>query len=147
MPKETIIKDKKDTAPADARRYFYAIGRRKTAIARVKLFDNGAGKMTVNGRDYQKYFPYVLQNENLTEPLAAVGATDKFDADIKVIGGGPQSQAEACRLGIARALVAANVDFKPLLRVAGLMTRDPRAKERKKPGLKRARRAPQWAKR
>jgi len=128
-------------------KYIYALGRRKTAIARVKLFANGSGKMLVNTRDYQEYFPNFVWSENLEKPFEVVGQQNKFDVEIKVLGGGPKGQSEAARLGIARCLVKINADNKIVLRAAGFMTRDPRAKERKKPGLKRARRAPQWSKR
>lgn len=128
-------------------KYFYAVGRRKSAIARIKLFPKGSGKAAVNGKDYKEFFPQFTWSQNLELPFDTVGQKDKFDLDIKVTGGGPSSQSEACRLAIARALVKVNQDNKKLLRAAGFMTRDPRAKERKKAGLKRARRAPQWSKR
>lgn len=127
--------------------YYYGLGRRKTSIAKVKLFENGSGKFTVNGKDYKDFYSYPLYAENLELPLEAIGLLGKVDAEIKVIGGGLKSGSEACRLGIARALIKITDSYKPALRAAGFVTRDPRAKERKKPGLKRARRAPQWAKR
>ncbi len=130
-----------------ATKYVYALGRRKTAIARVKLFAGGHGKIIVNQREYKEYFPNFVWSENLEMPFETVGEKDKYDVEVKVIGGGPKGQSEAIRLAIARALVKINADYKALLRAAGFMTRDPRAKERKKPGLKRARRAPQWSKR
>ena len=127
--------------------YYYGLGRRKTSIARVKLFENGSGKMTVNGKDYKVFYSYPLYAQNLELPFEVVGLTNKIDAEIKVVGGGLPSGSEACRLGIARALIKMTDSYKPILRAAGYVTRDPRAKERKKPGLKKARRAPQWAKR
>jgi len=128
-------------------KYLYSLGRRKTAVAKVKLFPNGSGKFSVNGKDYRDFFPQFTWSENLELPLAVVGAKDKFDVVIETSGGGKNSSSEACRLGIARALVKVSEDNKKPLRAAGYLTRDPRAKERKKPGLKRARRAPQWSKR
>ncbi len=143
--------DKQESEPkketAQSGKYYYGLGRRKTSIARVRLFENGTGKMTVNGKDYKIFYSYPLYAENLELPFEVVGLTGKIDAEIKVIGGGLQSGSEACRLGIARALIKMTEAYKPALRAAGYVTRDPRAKERKKPGLKRARRAPQWAKR
>jgi small subunit ribosomal protein S9 len=127
--------------------YHYGLGRRKTSIARVKLFENGSGQMTVNGKDYKSFYNYPLYAQNLELPFEVVGLVHKIDAEIKVVGGGLQSGSEACRLGIARALIKMTEAYKPALRAAGYVTRDPRAKERKKPGLKKARRAPQWAKR
>ncbi|NMB48278.1 30S ribosomal protein S9, partial [Candidatus Kuenenbacteria bacterium] len=127
--------------------YYYGLGRRKTSVARVRLFANGSGKLTVNGKDYKTFYSYPLYAQNLELPFEAVGLAGKVDADIKVIGGGLQSGSEACRLGIARALIKMTDSYKPALRSNGYVTRDPRAKERKKPGLKKARRAPQWAKR
>lgn len=149
MPTKKIEKQEKETKKeaSQAGAYFYSLGRRKTSVARVKLFANGTGQMTVNGKNYKTFYSYPLYAENLELPFEAVGLTGKVDAEIKVVGGGLQSGSEACRLGIARALVKMTDAYKPALRAAGYMTRDPRAKERKKPGLKKARRAPQWAKR
>ena len=127
--------------------YFYAVGRRKTAVAKVKIFPKGNGQTVVNGKDYKIFFPYFAWQQNLEEPFLAVGMENKFDVKITVVGSGQHSQAEACRLGIARALIKFDANFKKTLRTAGFVTRDPRAEERKKPGLKRARRAPQWSKR
>lgn len=127
--------------------FLQAIGRRKTSIARVKVLKNGSGKVTVNGKEAKDYFG----NEPLVEialaALVNVSQLNKLDVSAKVSGGGKRSQAEAIRLGTARALLQLNPVFRKNLRKAGYLTRDPRAKERKKPGLKKARRAPQWAKR
>lgn len=131
----------------EEKKYIYAIGRRKTATARVRLFPNGKGNITVNGKDYKDFFPFDAWNQNLTLPFDVVGATGDYDVEIKVLGGGNLSGSEACRLGISRALVLSNEDWKGQLRAAGYLTRDPRAKERKKYGLKKARRSPQWSKR
>jgi small subunit ribosomal protein S9 len=147
IEKQDQDKEIKKEAVKKAGVYFYSLGRRKTSVARVKLFANGAGKMTVNGKDYKTFYSYPLYAQNLELPFTAVGLAGKIDAEIKVVGGGLQSGSEACRLGIARALVKMTEAYKPALRAAGYMTRDPRSKERKKPGLKKARRAPQWAKR
>ncbi len=127
--------------------YLYAVGRRKAAIAKIKLYKNGKGIITVNGKLYSEYFPTDELEQIVSAPMRSVGQADKVDIEAKVLGGGPRGQAEAIRLGIARALVQLNINFKKNLRKAGFLTRDPRVKERKKPGLKRARRAPQWQKR
>ena len=145
--KKTTPKEVTPKPAAKAAKYFYALGRRKSAIARVKLFPNGHGKFLVNQRDYKEYFPQFTWSQNLEAPFETVGQSNKFDLEIKLIGGGPSAQSEAARLGIARALVVITEENRKPLRAAGFMTRDPRAKERKKPGLKRARRAPQWSKR
>jgi len=148
--KVTVTKtiEKKDKPELNfSGKYFYAVGRRKTATVRVKLYPQGSGQFMVNKKDYKKYFPFVTWQQDLDQPFNIVAMENKFDVNIRAIGGGPQGQAEACRLGISRALIKYNPEFKTLLRTAGLVTRDPRAKERKKPGLKKARRAPQWSKR
>lgn len=132
---------------AKGRKYYYAVGRRKTATATVRLYPNGKGIFLINGIDYKKYFPYFEFQKIVIEPLDAIKQKTEFDATIKVQGGGIRSQAESIRLGISRALVKMDETFKPILKKLGLLTRDPREKERKKYGLKRARRAPQWSKR
>lgn len=145
--KKAQLNKSADKAMAKVAKYFYSVGRRKTAAARVKLFPNGTGKVTINDKDYKEYFPYFKENQNLELPFTAIGEEGKYDVEIKVKGGGPASQGEACRLGIARNLLKVNEDNKAVLRTEGYLTRDPRAKERKKPGLKRARKSPQWSKR
>ncbi|MFA6321984.1 MAG: 30S ribosomal protein S9 [Candidatus Buchananbacteria bacterium] len=127
--------------------YLFAVGRRKKSIARVRLIKSGEGKITVNDKDYDKYFPTFELAENLRQPLEAVGKQKDFNFSIKVAGGGARGQAEAARHGIARALLIFDKDLKPTLKPLGYLKRDPRRKERKKPGLKKARRGPQWAKR
>lgn len=127
--------------------YLYAVGRRKEAIATVKLYKNGKGHITVNGKLYSEYFSTDELRQIVSSPLRSVGQADKVDIEARVFGGGLRGQAEAIRLGIARALIQLNINFKKNLRKAGFLTRDPRVKERKKYGLKRARRAPQWQKR
>lgn len=124
-----------------------AVGRRKTAIARVRLLKNGTGVLTVNRRPYEAYFATHDARMACKQPLEAVGQDGKVDIEARITGGGVNSQADALRLGIARALCRLNPTFQRALRKVGYLTRDARIKERKKPGLKRARRAPQWAKR
>lgn len=130
-----------------ARKYFYGVGRRKESTATVKLFTRGASQITINGKPLQKYFTYLEWQEKVTSPLVAVGQLKNLDIDAKVQGGGIIGQAEAVRHAIARALLKLNPVFRKSLRKSGFLTRDPRMKERKKYGLKRARRAPQWSKR
>ncbi|MCK5122664.1 MAG: 30S ribosomal protein S9 [Candidatus Pacebacteria bacterium] len=130
-------------------KYFYATGRRKTSVARVRLYDAAKEKgIVINDKDYKEYF---AKNNTLIEkvnsPLKLLNFEGKFLISVKVLGGGSNGQAEAVRLGIARALLVMNEDFKKELRANDYLTRDPRRVERKKPGLKKARRAPQWKKR
>ncbi len=140
------IQTKSKELVKDTARYFFALGRRKTSIARVKLFIKGKGEISINGKKSQEYLPdYVLQ-ETINAPLKLVNLS-KADAIISVNGGGKTGQAEAIRLAIARALIKFDKELRKTLKVAGYLHRDPRIKERKKPGLKRARRAPQWQKR
>ena len=127
--------------------YIRSVGRRKTAAARVRLIPNGTGMITVNGRSYDAYFPVYALREMVKAPFRTAGKEGAFDVTAKVAGGGLHGQAEAVRHGIARALVKLDADLRKSLKAEGLLRRDPRAKERKKPGLKRARRAPQWSKR
>ena len=123
-----------------------AVGRRKEAVTRVFL-SKGEGKITVNDKDYKDYFnlPY-LQNQ-VELPLKTIESTDKFDVKVNAAGGGIKGQAEAIKLGIARALLEVNPELRPVLKAAGLLRRDPRAVERKKPGRKKARRSYQFSKR
>ena len=124
---------------------YYGTGRRKSSVARVYVVA-GSGKITVNGREVKEYFPYATLIQNLKQPLALLGAEDKYDVVSFVEGGGFTGQAEAIRLGIARALLEAHED-RSTLKKAGMLTRNARGKERKKYGLKAARRAPQFSKR
>jgi small subunit ribosomal protein S9 len=126
--------------------FYYGLGRRKCAIARVRLFP-GDGTVVVNGRPSREYFGRETLDVSVQQPLRAVGAGASFNVVAMVQGGGPAGQAGAVRLGIARALVVADEANRKPLRTQGLLTRDARVKERKKPGLKRARRAPQYTKR
>lgn len=127
-------------------RYYFATGGRKTAKAAVKLFMR-KGNLLINGKEYAQYFKTLKQQAAVKAALEAVKVLDKSSADIKVFGGGLNAQAEAIRNALAKALVIFNTEFKAVLRREGYMTRDPRMVERKKYGLKKARRAPQWAKR
>lgn len=122
------------------------VGRRKSSGARVRLV-KGKGAVTVNGKDFKVYFPYFENQDMILAPLKAVGKDKDFDVSIKVAGGGIRGQASAAQLGIARALVVWNEDFRKTMKTMNFLTRDARVKERKKPGLKRARRSPQWSKR
>ncbi len=126
--------------------YFYGTGRRKTAVARVRLIP-GEGAIIVNGTDFEQRFPRLEHQKAILEPLRVTNNIGKFNAIIKTAGGGGSGQAEAIRHGLARALIAVDETFRPLLRKEDLLTRDPRMKERKKYGLKRARKAPQYTKR
>ena len=130
---------------ANAARY-YGTGRRKSSVARVYLVP-GNGKITINKRDIDDYFGLETLKVIVRQPLAATETVDKFDVLVNVKGGGYTGQAGAVRHGIARALLEADADFRPVLKKAGFLTRDPRMKERKTYGLKAARRAPQFSKR
>ncbi|MBL7750860.1 MAG: 30S ribosomal protein S9 [Chitinophagaceae bacterium] len=122
------------------------IGRRKEAVTRIFL-SKGTGAITVNDKDYKVYFPLVYLQNQVEAPLRTVDATDKFDIKINAAGGGLKGQAEAAKLGIARALVEVNSELRPALKAAGLLKRDPRSVERKKFGKKKARRSYQFSKR
>ncbi len=130
-----------------APRYFYAIGRRKRASAIVRLFTRGSGEITVNGSPWEKYFPTKQLTQIIEAPLIEAGQRNNVNVQITLQGGGTQGQAGASSLGIARALLKLNPVFRRALRRHGFLTRDSREKERKKYGLKKARRAPQFAKR
>jgi small subunit ribosomal protein S9 len=127
--------------------YYEAVGRCKTATARVRLFPGGVGSIVVNDRPMEQYFPRDVDVFVLKEPLRATGMEHRFNISVRVNGGGIGGQAGAVQLGIARALLIVDPDLRPVLRKEGFLTRDARAKERKKPGLKRARKAPQYTKR
>lgn len=139
--------EQKQKDVARSRKYIRAIGRRKTAVAQVHLFPNGTGDIVVNGKKVEAFFPYPAHREMVLQPLIEVGQREKLDLSIKLAGGGVHAQAEASRHGVSRALVELNENFKKPLRKRGFLTRDARRVERKKPGLKKARRAPQWKKR
>lgn len=126
--------------------YYYGLGRRKSAIAAVRLL-HGDGKVEVNDQPAESYFNNDSLIAKIHEPLVLAGQDKKLSGTVKVSGGGKSGQADAIRLGMARALQEMSQDLRPSLKKAGLLTRDPREKERKKPGLKRARKAPQFSKR
>lgn len=169
MPKTATVKTKKTKAPAVATKtavakkpvvevkaekpekvngadFCRSVGRRKTASARVRV-SRGTGKIVVNGQDFKEYFSHITLQEIVLLPLKAMGKEKDLDVSVKVAGGGKKGQADAVKHGISRALLLWNEDFKKALKSQGFLTRDARKKERKKPGLKRARRAPQWSKR
>ena len=129
------------------KKYFYGTGRRKSSIARVRVYENGTGSITINGRDIDEYFGLETLKLIVRQPLATTDLLSKVDIVVTVAGGGVSGQAGAIRHGISRALVVLNPEYRPALKAAGFMTRDPRMKERKKYGLKAARRAPQFSKR
>ncbi len=126
---------------------YLGTGRRKEAVARVFLRPNGTGKIVVNGKDLKEYMPSEVLQMEVRSPLELTNTLDQFDVLVNVQGGGFTGQAGAIRHGITRALMEASEDYRPALKAAGYVTRDPRAKERKKYGLKKARRAPQFSKR
>lgn len=123
-----------------------AVGRRKAAVTRVFL-SKGDGNITINGKDYKTYFPLVYLQNQVEAPLKTIDSADKFDVTVNATGGGVKGQAEAVKLGIARALLQVNPDYKPALKEAKLLTRDSRKVERKKPGKKKARKSFQFSKR
>ena len=127
--------------------YYYGTGRRKSAVARVRLYP-GNGQVIVNSKTPEDYFgARAIYRQMITQPLEMTDSATKYNVTIKVLGGGVTGQAGAVRHGLARALVQADPESRPVLKKAGLLARDPRVKERKKPGLKRARKAPQYTKR
>ncbi len=127
--------------------YFYALGKRKTSRATVKLFPSGKGDLIVNEKNLREWADDDSMINTINEPLTLLGLKKDFDIEIRVSGGGKKAQAESARLAISRAVIKKESSLREQLREAGLLTRDPRVKERKKPGLKRARKAPQWSKR
>ncbi len=140
-------KRKKFEFPELGTKYIAATGKRKNAIAQVRLFSNGQGKIIINGKDLKEIFPQDLLRQNILEPLVLTGLRDSVNLSVIVSGGGLSGQSIAIRHGIARALVLMDLSYRKVLKQMGFLTRDPRVKERKKPGLKKARRAPQWSKR
>jgi small subunit ribosomal protein S9 len=150
---ETIDTAETEEEKADKpKKYYEAVGRRKTAIARVRLFTirplgEEESKMSINGKEYRQYFPVMELQQTVEASLRKLKSLNRFEVVAKVSGGGIRAQAEAVRHGVARALVIFNADFRKKLKRAGYLKRDPRMKERKKYGLKAARRAPQWQKR
>ncbi|MBU2109711.1 30S ribosomal protein S9 [Patescibacteria group bacterium] len=138
-----MAKEKKPAKPS----YFEAVGRRKTSVARVRIFSKGEAGIIVNEKNFEKYFPTNELRNIVEEPLKKMKLSNKFKILIRASGGGIHSQAEATRHGITRALVIFDADFRKRLKKAGFLKRDPRMKERRKFGLKKARKAPQWSKR
>ncbi len=129
------------------RQYQYGTGRRKSSVARVRIYQGGTGSITINGRDIDEYFGLDTLKLLVRQPLVTTGTAGNVDIVCTVTGGGVTGQAGAIRHGIARALLQVNPEYRPALKAAGFLTRDPRMKERKKYGLKAARRAPQFSKR
>lgn len=148
-PKKVVKKrvKEKSEAPKKVNKYYSAIGRRKTAVARIRLFTQGKKEFLVNDKPYKDYFPTLELQKIASASLETMKCLERFYISAKVKGGGVHSQAEAIRHGIARALILFNSNFHKRLKKVGYLTRDPRMRERKKFGLKRARRAPQWQKR
>ncbi len=145
MPK-TEDKTTKETSTVRKGRYFYANGKRKTSVARVRLYENGKGDIVINDKPMKEYFFGSLIG-NIKAPLKLVDMLKNFDITVKVVGGGVSSQSDAVRHGISKALIVFDPALRAVLKKVGFLTRDSRVKERKKPGLHGARRAPQWAKR
>lgn len=131
---------------SEQKQFTPAVGRRKSASARVRLA-SGSGNITINERPLEQYLTVDTMQRTVRKPLQLIGQNASFDVSVKVLGGGLASQADAIALGIARALVVHDPAYRAALKAAGLLTRDAREKERKKPGLRKARRAPQWSKR
>jgi small subunit ribosomal protein S9 len=129
------------------KKYFYAAGRRKRATAQVRLYPEGKGRIYINQKEYRRYFPNFEFQKILAKPLDLIKERQSLDLSIKIQGGGMRGQAEAAMLAVSRSLAKSNPEIQDKLKKSGFLTRDPREKERKKPGLKRARRAPQWSKR
>lgn len=152
MPrKKKIITEKKKPAAVspkipESKKYILATGRRKTATAQIKFNPSGSGEIIINEKELKKYFPYETWQKIVCLPIELTHSKN-YEIKVKVKGGGLQAQAESIRLGISRALVQLNPDLRKIFKPKGLLSRDARKKERKKPGLKRARRAPQWQKR
>lgn len=134
-------------SPAVSGRFYAAVGRRKRGIAQVRLYPSGKGTITVNGKPMTAYFPIDELQTEILQPLKAVGMDAVVDVTAKAQGGGIRGQAHAVRLGISRALLKMNADYRATLKPMGVLTRDPREKERKKYGKLKARKSPQWAKR
>ena len=129
------------------KKYFYGTGRRKSSVARVRVYENGTGSIIINGRDIDDYFGLDTLKLIVNQPLVSSDMVGKVDISVTVAGGGVSGQAGAIRHGISRALLQLNPEYRATLKAAGFLTRDPRMKERKKYGLKAARRAPQFSKR
>jgi len=144
---KTDIKKEETSKRKSHSKYVFSVGRRKSSVARIRLLKDNEDSIIINNKDYKKYFPYFELQKIVTSPLESVDYLGKGTISIKVIGGGVKSQSESIRHGIARALVKVDQNFRPVLKKNGFLTRDSRVKERKKYGLRGARRAPQWQKR
>jgi len=150
---EEMSEETPKPAEETAKNYFETIGRRKTAIARVRLFTCSpaqsieTGNLLINGRNYKEYFPTFSLQKTIEAPFIKLKSLNRFNGTVKVKGGGINGQAEAIRHGLSRALVLFDINFRKKLKKSGYLTRDARAVERKKFGLKKARRGPQWSKR
>jgi small subunit ribosomal protein S9 len=155
MPESTKSKKskKEDTSSDISKSYFEGIGRRKRAVARVRLFTCGpdqsieTGNLSVNGKNYKEYFPTITLQKTVEDPFIKLKSINRFMGTVKANGGGINAQAEAVRHGASRALILFDINFRKKLKKSGFLKRDPREVERKKFGLKKARRAPQWSKR
>ena len=145
--KKTIKKPVKEKEAKKALEFFEGIGRRKTSIARVRLLPQGEKTIIINGKTLEQYFPTLETRQTVLAVFQKMDILDRFGVSVKVKGGGINSQSEAIRHGIANALIVFDPEFRKTLKNTGFLTRDSRMRERKKFGLKRARRAPQWAKR
>jgi small subunit ribosomal protein S9 len=146
-PKKKPTTKKTADKQEDKREYIYAKGGRKTSTAQTRLYLNAKGVFTVNDRPYNEYFPTEDLQRIFLNPLKIASREKTVDLSMKVHGGGIHSQAEACRHSISRALIKVDPELRGALKAEGFLMRDPRVKERKKPGLRRARRSPQWSKR
>ncbi len=145
--KKTVKKDTDAKKKLPDGKYFSAVGRRKTSTCTVRIYEKKGGGFVVNGKEMKEYFPTFELQEKVTSPLTSLDFNDKFFVSAVVTGGGRKSQADAVRHGVGRAIVSFDETLRKQVKTSGHLTRDPRMRERKKPGLKRARRAPQWRKR
>ena len=146
--KDSVTKKKTESTQGGLKKkYFYAVGRRKHSIASVRIYINGSGNCKVNEKDVKEYFPTLFLQETTVAPLTLTNQLSNVDLEVRVKGGGIRGQADAVRHGVARALVMFNEEFKSTIKKVGYLTRDSRRRERKKPGLHGARRAPQFSKR
>jgi small subunit ribosomal protein S9 len=146
--KKVTTKNEEPEEKITVEKYFYAVGKRKTAIAQVRIYPTDTPVDTlVNGKALTAYFSVLRFSETVKSALTCVGLADKFNVTVKVVGGGINAQAEAIRLGISRSLIKFDENLRKVLKAQGFLTRDARIVERKKPGLKKARKSPQWAKR
>lgn len=144
---EEATKPRVSTGSLPKGRYIEAVGRRKMAIARVRISESAKVSVTVNDKPLEDYFPVEADQKNILDAFKVTNISQNFKVTAKIVGGGTASQAESVRLGISRALIEYDIETRGVLKKAGFLKRDPRIKERKKPGLKKARKAAQWSKR